>query len=55
MITLKSGEPFIHDLDSLLQLECCNCGMIHHVEIKALNADQVVVIFTVAEKESKEK
>ena len=54
MITLKSGEPFIHDLSSILQLECCKCGLIHQVEIKALNEDQVVVIFTVAEEKPKE-
>ena len=41
MLILKDGEPFVHNLSEVIQLECCGCGLIHAIDIEILNENQV--------------
>lgn len=50
MRTLKSGEPFVHNISEVIQLECCGCGLVHSIDIEILNENEVLMTFTRANK-----
>jgi uncharacterized Zn finger protein len=55
MLILKDGQPFVHNLDDILTIECCNCGHIHRMDMEILNSKQIMFTLTQVKKTEPDK
>ena len=55
MLVLKDGQPFVHNLDDILRIECCHCGHMHRMDMEILNSKQIMLTLTQVKKMEPEK